>query len=549
MKTKIFFIIFILFCASNIAFAKEEKIEIPDVTTFIEGDAQNLKLPAPDFEIFATKPIEKVVLEPVELEPIEIEEEGSEEKKIIINDTVVQGIVGGGYPPSFLGKFGIENKSEEDPYSIDFVYDSVAAMASNSLTDCFNSINTSIHFYKAMTLQKGNLALKADYASSINGFQSMAQSLGALNQIFVDLNLNYNYYLRFFDCLNITFDGVFYNRYSDITDSTLSIENWQAESRMLCFMPSLSLSKTFLEEALTLKLNANYNLDMDIYGSLVNSQTLYTSGKTLNRTFFDTSLEYKKNKFYFESHVGAVAGSHQNENIVIVPFSLKLLFSVPFENYSDVNVAISGGLKTSKTDISKLEKQYKYSAFSFLPHEESFWFSQMQGNLQLRNNLFVKGDVSFSKSALNNGVWFCDYDKDAQNGLYTYSKKDITSLSTSLSFDFIYNLFNITGKFCVNLFDLLPLQNRYEYYAKIKYNASTNWEAFIETQGALDASDKTPILNAQVSYKLKSQDQNSMQVILFTKDAIKFFSGASREYAGNYICDSGSITLMLEFTL
>lgn len=550
MKNKFYITLLLIITGCGMAYSQSEKIELPDVTTVIEGGVQTMKIPAPDLEISAALPSKTSDIVPVLPEEKTVEPVQEVKNTETVSDTVVEGKVGGGYPPSFVGQFGVKNSNKSEPYSIEFIHDSVAGLAGKSLNDCYNSVNTGIQLFKAISFPKGNLLLSGNYTSSSNGFQTAVDNLSALNQTTIDMGVDYKQYLSNNSSFDLDFDGNFYNRYSDITDENKTIEAWQAESRTLSFAPKVSYNKSFLNDVLGMEIKGIYNLDMDLKGSLVDSQTIYTSGKTLNRGFINGNLNWKNDFVYLSADAGLVLGNHQNGNKVIVPFDGKAVFTIPFKKFSAVGVTVEGGLRSNKTDISKLEKQYKYTAFSFIPDETSDWYGTFEGNMVLDNKFFVKSSVNYRKTAMNNGSWIPVYtEATPENGLYVYEKKDRNSLSSDISVDFNYNMFKITGKFTVNLFDLAPLQNRYEYYGKIQYNADSSWKAFVEAQGALDAEDKTPVINTEVSLKLAPEKDNSVEIILLTKDAIKLFSGSSRDYAGCYICDSGSITLLLKFTL
>lgn len=551
MKNKLFIINIMMIAISSLCFSQSEKIELPDVTTIIEGGVQSVKIPAPDLEIVAPLPLKTSDIVPVLPEEEIVEAPPMEKEAETVSDTVVEGKVGGGYPPSFVGQFGVKNNNKSEPYSIEFIHDSVAGLAGKSLNDCYNSVNTGIVLYKVMSFANGNLTLSGNYASSTNGFQSAVENLSGLNQTFIDVDIDYNLYISNISYLNMSLLGNFYNRYSDITnkDDNSQIASWQAESRTLSFAPLIKYSRTFLNDSLELEIKGIYNLDMDLKGSLVDSNTIYTSGKTLNRGLINANVNWKNDNVYLSADAGLLFGSHQNDNKVIVPFDAKAVFTIPFKDYSSVGITVEGGLKSQKTDIAQLEKKYKYSAFSFIPDETSNWFGSFEANMLIDNKFVVKGAVNYTQTACNNGTWIPVYSGMPENGLYVYEMKNKTSLGSDVTVDFKYNMFKITGKFALNLFDLEPLQNRYEYYGKIQYDSESNWKAFIEAKGALDAEDKLPVINTEVSLKLHPEVDDSVEIMLLTKDLIKLFSGAERNYAGCYICDSGSITLLLKFTL
>ena len=50
---------------SSLCFSQSEKIELPDVTTVIEGGVQSVKIPAPDLEIVAPLPLKTSDIVPV----------------------------------------------------------------------------------------------------------------------------------------------------------------------------------------------------------------------------------------------------------------------------------------------------------------------------------------------------------------------------------------------------------------------------------------------------------------------------------------------------
>ena len=117
-KTKYLITALIFIICGGMAFSQTEKIELPDVTTVIEGENQSLKLPAPDFELEVPLPSKTGTLVPSlpKNEP-KVEEPVVEEKiEQTVSDTVVEGQIGGGYPPSFVGQFGVKSKKNSEPY-------------------------------------------------------------------------------------------------------------------------------------------------------------------------------------------------------------------------------------------------------------------------------------------------------------------------------------------------------------------------------------------------------------------------------------------------
>lgn len=548
-RYKSFIITLALSAVCPLVFGQSEKIELPDVTTIVEGENQTLRLPAPDLELAAPLPVKSGSIVP-ELPPLPPVEEVKPVEEVVQHGSgaKVTGTVGGGYPPSFIGQFEVKNNSETDPYSIEFIHDSVAGMAGLPLTDGYNSINTGILFYKAFALSYGNLELNGNYTSNTNGFQTKVEDLSALNQNSVDIGVDYKLKFTRGSELFANLNGNFYNRYSDITDSSIE-KSWQTESQTLSVSPTIGYKTSFLDDTLGLSAYGTYNMDMDLVGNLVDESSIYTSGKVLNRGQLCADVNWKNDYVYIAGNAGLVFGDHQNGNKVIVPFSTKAVFSVPVKESNSIGFLVEGGLKTSKNDIAVLEKQYKYSAFDCIPEETSDWYGLVESKVLIDNKFYLTAGLDYKKTTFDNGIWVPDYEGLKDYGVYKYKQQDRSSLSGNVSVDFNYKLFKITGKFTVNLFDLEPLQNRWEYYAKAEYDSVTKWKAFVEVQGALDSQDLWPVVNTEVTLRLSPQSNDSLQISLLAKDLFKLVTGSSRDYAGGYICDSGSISLLLKFTL
>ena len=70
-----------------------------------------------------------------------------------------------------------------------------------------------------------------------------------------------------------------------------------------------------------------------------------------------------------------------------------------------------------------------------------------------------------------------------------------------------------------------------------------NWGASVETYYSIDAADKTPL----VGFEAFTQVSPAVSVVLSATDIVKLVSGEPRTYAGQYVANSGNVTLLIKF--
>lgn len=253
-------------------------------------------------------------------------------------------------------------------------------------------------------------------------------------------------------------------------------------------------------------------------------------------------------QFKFGASLGFVASDHQNDNKIIVPFSALVETNIPLKNGTQIRFKAQAGLESHKTDINSEEKKYKYTAFSVIPEECTNWFAHAEGSLPFGKNVTFTAAVDYKNTALGNGFWEADYSNSSYTGgLFAYSAVEKTLLSTDFSAVFMYNNFSLTALAKINFIDLKPLESRYNYDVSLVYTGEGRFGGNVQVKGALDAQDIIPEINLEGMLNLSEQQNSPVKLAICVQDAIKLVTGTTRIYAGDYISESGKVSVLIKF--
>lgn len=547
MNKKLILLGSLLFC-SVLCFAQEDQISLPDVTTVVTGESEGLNIPAPDLNKSVKLPKKSSSVTPQmpdikEKAPVVVEEKPAPKPASLM----VEGRVGGGYPANILANFLIQQLGLRDTFSLLFNHDSFSAFGGSSQPKNFSASDTDIYLFKRFQLDRGVVDFTGFYGSVQNGFQNQIQDLTPVNQNIAKGKLGYSMSIRGEHKLNLAFGTDFYSRYNDITNITDTLDSWQEESVLLFFVPTASYSKAFFDDALVLGASAAYNLDMDIKGTLVDEQTIYTNGRSLNRGELLFNSEFKKEYFDLFGSAGLVFGDHQNDNSVIVPFTLKVVTRVPIKT-SIVTFCLAGGMESAKTSVNEEEQKYKYTAFSTLPSECSAWYGHFDTAIPFGNNFKIAAAIDYKKTAFNNGYWEAEYSADGYNGgLFQYRNVEKEIFSTEVSALYEYGFYKLQALGKVNFMDLEPLESKYNYNVCLEYDPQKRFSGSVLVKGALDSSDMLPQIDLEGTINLTENEGAPLKLSLYIQDLLKLASGSTRMYGGDYFSESGKISLIMKF--
>ena len=265
-----------------------------------------------------------------------------------------------------------------------------------------------------------------------------------------------------------------------------------------------------------------------------------------NRGQFDFNFAWSNESFKVFTGVGVAFGNNIGKNPVAVPFNVGIDASFPVY-FSDrkVSLALQGGLKSEQKKISDYERKYKFTGFSFVPTEQSDWYSSFRVTLPLKSAFAADLGVDYSISAFGNNRLIPSYDPAALvNGIYGYAFKEQEALSTFFDFTYRYKIFAITVKWWSNWIDLPVLENKHNFILNMSLQGKEgNWGTSVEAYYSIDAADKTPLLN----FEAFTQVSPATKIVLSANDIIKLVSAESRTYAGQYVANSGNVTLLIKF--
>ena len=531
---KIFKITIIAFLSAGFCLYADDSIELPDLTTVISNDLDSEEnIPAPDFTELIPMPETLGTLVP-ELPEVELQE-GEElavyddnDKK---NQIYAEGKIGGGYPASFTGDFAVSKIYGENPFRISFTHQSSAGYCGHSLSEGYSNNNTEIKLNKSISLKNLFITLDGSYQDLGNGLQSQAESISSINQdtVFGKGNILWKLPKGFF--INGIVDSEFYNRFSALTYN--SSESFEC--------PEWVRSRMFL--SVDTELNAGWKgkgIETAFNGAYSFIDT------SVNRGAVGADFSWKNDYIKLFGDFSFVFSNALNGNSFVVPFTAGVSASFPVY-FSDrkVSLALQGGLKSEQKKISDYERKYKFTGFSFVPSETSDWYSSFRVTLPLKSAFVADLGVDYSTSAFGNNKLIPSYEPTALvNGIYGYAFKEQEALSTFFDFTYRYKIFAITVKWWSNWIDLPVLENKHNFVLNMSLQGKEgNWGTSVEAYYSIDAADKTPLLN----FEAFTQVSPATKIVLSANDIIKLVSGETRAYAGQYVANSGNVTLLIKF--
>ncbi|MCQ2591901.1 MAG: hypothetical protein MJ188_03885 [Treponema sp.] len=530
-----------IFCftvGANRVFA-QDKVELPDLTTIIAAsEVEESVARVPDFKDVVTIPLTTGSLIP-ELPEIEILENNEPLVSVaeeIENQVYAEGQIGGGYPVAFIGDFCISRIYGSNPFKISFTHHSKAGFAQKKLSEGYNSHNTLIGLEKEIAIKNFVMKLDGLYEDRKNGLQCNVDSVSAVSQDTIgagavfDLSLPYNF------SIGGNLDSDFYYRFYDFTKIS---EDFEIPDTTSIFYLNPSLYGNWNWNGFYTALRGDYYLSLNATDS----------EDTLNRGYFGAEFSWENEliKLYAQSGFVICDRVHLNYNRFIAPFSLGMEGAFPVY-FSDrrLSLKLEGGLSSQMTKADELEKKYKFSGFTALPAETSDWYGTFNLNLPLKTAFSAGINLDYKNTALHNGVWQPVYDENHfVYGMYSFEKSERQLLTTDLEMTFRHNIFAFSTKYHANWLDVPVLENKHNF------SLAASCQNLLGTKGAslnidysIDAEDKTPYIDMSGFIQVTP----TVKFVLSVDDLIKLIDYKNpRLYAGNYISDTGSVTLIVKF--
>ena len=375
------------------------------------------------------------------------------------------------------------------------------------------------------------ITLDGSYQDLGNGLQSKSESISSINQdtVFGKGNLLWNLPKGFF--ISSYADSEFYNRFAALTYNSSEefiCPDWVKNS--MFFSVGTGLNAGWKGNGIETAFDATYS---------------FTDTK-VNRGSVGADFSWKNDYIKLFTDFAFVFSTNLNENAFVVPFTAGINASFPVY-FSDrkVSLALQGGLKSEQKKISDYERIYKFTGLSFVPTEQTDWYSSFRVTLPLKSAFSADLGVDYSISAFGNNKLIPSYEPTALvNGIYGYAFKEQESLSTFFDFTYRYKVFAITVKWWTNWIDLPVLENKHNFVLNMSLQGKEgNWGTSVEAYYSIDAADKTPLLN----FEAFTQVSQATKIVLSANDIIKLVSAEPRTYAGQYVANSGNVTLLIKF--
>ena len=530
MRNRKFLLLSISLLSSLSLYAQAaDDIVLPEVTTVI--DSQKLQAQAEDlpsfsqlFESDESSGSVSIELPDVENQPSAAEAQ-SEEKKAV-KTLFAQGQLGLGYPYLFNGDFSVFSQSEAAPFKIHFNHDSAAAYASNSLNSQYFDSNTSMELETKIHKDNFEWDISGSYASIENGLQNKVSDLTSISQKNIQVESDFIWTFPKGHCLGLNTEGLNYVRYANISNNA-SIEDWVKKSHYFAINPEFYYYWTGY--GIKTGITADYDFE-------------YLKERA-NRGEFKADFSWGNEFVNLFTDLSWVLSDRINSKITI-PFTLGLKANAPLK-FSNRNFSIDvrGGMESFLPQVSELEELYKFTGFSTLPYETSYWFASMDLILPVKNSFTSSANLVYKKTYENNGTYRPLLDSSNYvSGLYTYGQCNEDILESKLAFNYFYKIFSASISWTQNWLDIPAFENQ----MLVSINLSlVSPDSFWGVEGKLDLLLKElPIL----SLSGYSRVSNTATLVVEMNDILNLVSPYdSRLYAGTYIERSGSLALAVKF--
>ena len=525
----------ILFSTNLVA----QNIELPDVTTVIEGEGIKVEQDAlPDFKDVLTIPTGSGEVIPV-LPDINTNIEEDKSKKINLNNnkTVYSEIsAGGGYPFLFFGNCEVQSTNKKSPFKLLFNYESANGYNGKALTDNYSDSNINLFFEKKYTQDALALNFEASYDLTNRGLQNKVEGMSEINKSLVYGNANVNY--GFSNGINIGSDITLslYDRFAKLTKDEVKVDDYKKQGDFITFTPSLYFK--WSGYGFDIGLKGEYLLDANLSNAI--------KGDNTNRGLFNLGLNWHNEIVNAYGNVGIVFGNQLLNNSVLVPFNLgvDVVFPVYFSNR---NIALSyeGGLDSVYKKVGDKEKAYSFAALSTVPNEEADWYGKLSIALPLKASFTGNFGAEYRKTAFDNGVIEADYSVGTKN-LYGFTKRNQELLSTDLALTFNYGIFSIKGGWHANWFDRPSNEALQHISLDIAFqDKNSKWGASLFSSYEVKSDWEIP----QLALEGFVQITPTVRLNLAFEDVINLFTGDERKGNGMYIDRGFSGSVFLKFVL
>ena len=521
--------------------SEQEQIALPEVTTVISTSKLSVEPDAlPDFENVVE--IEKGS---GDIQPV-LPEESSEEQSIAAllagnneQSIYAEGKVGGGYPNLFYGDFSVYRLNGDSPFKINFTHRNSAGYSRQALTDSYYNNFTQMDVEKSFAFKNLDFNFGVNYKTNSDGLQKKSDSISDTNQYVLSADGNVVWKLPKGFLLGMNLETEDYNRYAhvvsdseSVADFVKGIQTLEIETAPFAQWSGYGVCVQFTPE---------YRMISDLNKNLTNGNLFNNRGQ------FNLSFSWNNDYVKINTDVAAVVGNYLNSNPVIVPFTIGVDGSIPF-NKSNRNITISaqGGLDSYMNNPSVLEQKYKFTGFSVLPSESSDWYGKFNLELPFKTTVSSKFGLEYRQTALNNGSWVPLYNSDEglTSGIYGFEKKNTKYLTSNLEASYLYKILSVSAQWHSNWIDIPCLETAQMInFDVVLQNSASTWNGSLHLGIFLDDEFILPLINLSGFVNVTP----SVRLVASVNDIINILGGEARTYAGQYISEGGSAALLVKF--
>lgn len=509
-----------------------QNIELPDVTTVIEGDSIKAGLDTlPDFSDVLVVEGDSGKVVP-KLPEVDAPEEttlpataGNAAEKTIF----AEGLIGGGYPTLFEGNFSVFRMTGESPFKLEFDYNSANGYAGHALTDGFYDRNTKLLVEKSYKKDRLNWNAKGYYQADNDGFQNQIEGISSLNHEVYDVNGSISYDVGKGFTLGSYFNVDFYNRYADVTKGDFPTVSY------LGMNPKLFAN--WSGYGVQLNFDAEYLLGTDTEGEI--------SEDKLHRGQFMLGAQWANDIVKIYGNASAVVGNNIGDNSVVVPFTAGVEAGIPVSfSTRKIALGVEGGIESKQNSLYEIENKYRFTAATFVLPEESDWYGRFGISLPIGEAFTGNFDFEYRQTAFGNKLWQPDYSAVSSYGCYDYTLFDNQQANTNLSLSYHYKFITVTGgwkSFWIDV-PVLELQNKVTVDVNFQ-DEMARWGADLFAQFGLDDSNPVPVVNLEAFARITP----AVRAVVSVNDIVELMKAEQRVYAGQYIGRSGNVSALLKF--
>lgn len=528
----------------------EEEIELPDVTTVVNGKTFTIgKDSVPDYtKILPESNAPSVTFPSVEENPGQRENGNpSGRKDDKIKDIYAEGELGAGYPFYFKGDFSIYRASGDSPFEIDFNHESAEGFAGKKANEGYFSRNTSVRGEKSLFGSLGKHHGSAEYKMSDDGLQLKSDSYSDMVKHTISGEIASSWELGNGILIDYGADAAWFNRYGEVLSASDPEDNYEKITKIVDVNPFIGFGwhGNGFKAMLTSFYGFQGNLEKS--GNLLEIEN--SSNKDAShRGQFKLALSWENDKLALGADGSLIIGTATGKKDILPAFTAKLDFKTEaFTEDRYFQLSARGGLDSYQEKIRNLENLYRYAICAAIPSETTDYFASVNLKVPLLSACELTGGFEFKKTAFENYLWQALYtEKLASSGLYVVAPSGRTEYNSNLGFSLDFSPVKAGLEWKAYWKDVPVIEDEHKIKASISYQDSqAKLDAGASAAFAFgDEADLCPDISLWAGIRLAP----ALSLALELNDVIKLFGNSSRDFAhSEFITTSGNAVLLAKF--